>query len=256
MTGVGEDIFLKIPVNHSGAQAPLFFSCILIYMNDDILKKENPELYRIAREGGTEPAFTGEYVNTKEDGMYHCAVCSAPLFSSDTKFDSGSGWPSFTQPMKFLKGYVYVLKMSNGQMYTGSTTNLIRRITEHEQGKVTTTKKYLPVSLVHYETYNSEKEARHREKMLKHHGSAFAKLKKSIDTNTKISLAGFTDPAIANAVKLLEDDSHGMRRTEVRCATCDAHLGHVFPDGPTKNGKTCDRFCINSVSLDLRNNDT
>lgn len=122
-------------------------------MNDEILKKENPELYRVAREGGTEPAFTGEYVHTKENGMYHCAVCGVPLFSSDTKFDSGSGWPSFT------------------------------------------------------------------------------------------------DPATAGSVKLLEDNSHGMHRTEVRCAKCDAHLGHVFPDGPTKNGKTCDRFCINSVSL-------
>lgn len=129
-------------------------------MNDDILKKENPELYRVAREGGTEPAFTGEYVHTHEDGMYHCAVCGAPLFSSDTKFDSGSGWPSYT------------------------------------------------------------------------------------------------DPVFKDAVKLIDDDSHGMRRTEVRCAKCDAHLGHVFPDGPKKDGKTCDRYCINSISLDLRNNDT
>lgn len=129
----------------------------LLYMNDDVLKQENPELYRVARKGGTEPAFTGEYVETKEDGMYHCAVCGAPLFSSTTKFDSGSGWPSFT------------------------------------------------------------------------------------------------DPAVANAVKLVSDDSHGMVRTEVRCAHCDAHLGHVFPDGPEKNGKVCDRYCINSISLDLRN---
>ena len=125
-------------------------------MNDDILKKENPELYRVAREGGTEPAFTGEYVHTEEDGTYHCAVCGASLFSSETKFDSGSGWPSFTD-------------------------------------------------------------------------------------------------AVKEAVKLFEDDSLGMRRTEVRCAKCDAHLGHVFPDGPVKNGRTCDRFCINSVSLDLKN---
>lgn len=128
-------------------------------MHDDILKKENPELYRIAREGGTEPAFTGEYVHTEEDGMYHCAVCGAPLFSSETKFDSGSGWPSFT------------------------------------------------------------------------------------------------DPTIKDAVKLIDDDTHGMHRTEVRCAKCDAHLGHVFPDGPVKDGKTCDRFCINSISLNLKNND-
>ncbi len=129
-------------------------------MNDNILKKEDPELYRVAREGGTEPAFTGEYVHTKEEGMYHCAVCGVPLFSSETKFDSGSGWPSFT------------------------------------------------------------------------------------------------DPAVASAVTLLEDDSHGMRRTEVRCAKCNAHLGHVFPDGPKKDGKVCDRYCINSISLDLRNDTT
>lgn len=222
-------------------------------MNDDNLKKEHPELYRVAREGGTEPAFTGEYVDTKEDGMYHCAVCGASLFSSETKFESGSGWPSFTQPEKFSESYVYVLKMNNGQLYVGSTTNLVQRLGEHEHGKVFTTKKYLPVTLVHYETYPTEKEARQREKMLKHHGSAFAKLKSSIDVTQKISLAGFTDPTIASAVKLLPDDSHGMRRTEVRCATCDAHLGHVFPDGPKKEGKVCDRFCINSISLDLRN---
>lgn len=123
---------------------------------DAELKQENPELYRVAREGGTEARFAGEYVNTKEDGMYHCAVCDATLFDSDTKFDSSSGWPSFT------------------------------------------------------------------------------------------------DPTNADAVTLIDDDSHGMRRTEVRCKQCDAHLGHVFPDGPEKNGKTCDRFCINSISLDLK----
>lgn len=126
-------------------------------MNDETLKQENPELFRVAREGGTEAPFTGKYVETKESGMYHCAVCGAPLFSSTTKFDSGTGWPSFT------------------------------------------------------------------------------------------------DPAVQNAVTLVEDTSHGMRRVEVRCAVCDAHLGHVFPDGPQKEGKACDRYCINSVSLELRN---
>ncbi len=124
--------------------------------NDEELKRENPELYRVAREGATEAPFTGEYVHTKEDGMYHCAVCDAPLFSSLTKFDSGTGWPSFT------------------------------------------------------------------------------------------------DPANQGAVTLLDDNSHGMRRTEVRCKNCGAHLGHVFPDGPEKNGKVCDRYCINSVSLNLK----
>lgn len=127
---------------------------------DEQLKQDNPELYRVARESGTEAPFKGEYVNTKDDGMYHCAVCDTALFASDTKFDSKSGWPSFT------------------------------------------------------------------------------------------------DPVNRESVKLIDDSSVGMRRTEVRCAHCDAHLGHVFPDGPrihTPEGeaKTCDRFCINSVSLEL-----
>lgn len=126
---------------------------------DEQLQKENPELYKVAREGGTERPFSGKYVNEKADGMYHCAVCDAPLFSADTKFDSKSGWPSFT------------------------------------------------------------------------------------------------DPVNREAVTLHDDTSHGMRRTEVRCKHCDAHLGHVFPDGPKKDGKTCDRYCINSVSLELKNNE-
>jgi len=123
---------------------------------DESLKKKNPLLYTVAREGGTEPPFSGEYVNETSLGMYYCAVCGAPLFSSHAKFNSTTGWPSFT------------------------------------------------------------------------------------------------DPAIAGAVTLHTDTSHGMDRTEVCCAQCGAHLGHVFPDGPVKNGKTCDRFCINSVSLELR----
>lgn len=125
-------------------------------MEDERLKKENPGLYKVAREGATEPPFTGEYVHTKDDGMYHCAVCGAALFSSDTKFDSASGWPSFT------------------------------------------------------------------------------------------------DPVVKEAVTLHDDDSLGIRRTEVRCTNCDAHLGHVFPDGPEKDGNVCDRYCINSISLELR----
>lgn len=126
---------------------------------DTELQKENPELYKVAREGGTEAPFKGKYVDEKSDGMYHCAVCGAALFSSDTKFESGTGWPSFT------------------------------------------------------------------------------------------------DPAVADAVELREDDSHGMSRTEVRCKTCGAHLGHVFHDGPVKNGNVCDRYCINSVSLELKKNE-
>jgi len=131
---------------------------------DEQLKMENPELYKIARENRTEARFKGKYVDEKADGMYHCAVCDAALFSSETKFDSKSGWPSFT------------------------------------------------------------------------------------------------DPVNQESVKLISDDSHGMRRTEVRCANCDAHLGHVFPDGPRVHkpdgkAKTCDRFCINSISLDLKKKD-
>jgi peptide-methionine (R)-S-oxide reductase len=112
----------------------------------------SPEEYRILREKGTEAPFTGEYVNEKREGVYRCRACGTPLFSSDTKYDSGSGWPSFYEPMDRAN------------------------VAEHE------------------------------------------------------------------------DRSHGMRRTEVLCAACDAHLGHVFPDGPRPTGL---RYCINSCSLDL-----
>lgn len=127
--------------------------------DDKTLKKENPELYRVAREGGTEPAGSSDLLFADKEGVFHCAVCGAPLFSGDTKFDSGTGWPSFT------------------------------------------------------------------------------------------------DPVSKEAVKLIPDDSHGMRRTEVRCAKCDAHLGHVFPDGPERKGDgerdfgRHDRFCINGICL-------
>lgn len=126
--------------------------------DDKTLQQEFPELYRIARDGGTEAPGSSDLLHTKEDGTFHCAVCDATLFSSDTKFDSGSGWPSFT------------------------------------------------------------------------------------------------DPVAKEAVVLTEDTSHGMRRTEVRCANCDAHLGHVFPDGPTRpeKGKRCNRYCINGISLEMK----
>ena len=104
------------------------------------------------RRQATEPAFSGEYVHVKDDGMYHCAGCGAALFSSDTKFESGTGWPSFYEP------------------------------------------------------------------------------------------------AVAEAVEVREDRSHGMVREEVVCARCGGHLGHVFPDGPRPTGL---RFCINSCALDL-----
>jgi peptide-methionine (R)-S-oxide reductase len=109
-----------------------------------------PEQYHVLREGGTERAFTGKYEKNKLTGMYHCAGCGTPLFASDTKFNSGSGWPSYTAPV-----------------------------------------------------------------------------------------AG-------GAVEELRDVSHGMVRTEVRCAKCEGHLGHVFPDGPGPDGL---RYCINSASL-------
>ncbi len=124
-------------------------------MKDD--KELNPNLYRIAREKGTEVPFTGKYWASHEEGMYKCAVCGNELFSSETKFDSGTGWPSFTEP------------------------------------------------------------------------------------------------ANLENVELKEDNSNGLRRTEVLCKKCGAHLGHIFDDGPTDRGGK--RYCINSVCLDLEKED-
>jgi peptide-methionine (R)-S-oxide reductase len=119
---------------------------------DDLRERLTPLQWDVTQNAGTERAFSGEYWDTKDPGTYRCIVCDEPLFRSDTKYDSGSGWPSFWEAI---------------------------------------------------------------------------------------------DPT---KVTLVEDRSHFMRRTEVRCARCEAHLGHVFPDGPKPTGE---RYCMNSASLRL-----
>lgn len=115
-------------------------------------KDLTPEQFYVARKAGTEPAFTGKYWNAKDAGTYTCVCCGQPLFGSETKFNSGTGWPSFYEPLR------------------------------------------------------------------------------------------------KDAVVEHSDQSYGMVRTEVRCSRCDAHLGHLFPDGPKPTGM---RYCMNSASLNL-----
>ena len=125
--------------------------------SDEEWKKElTPEQFAVCRQKGTERAFTGAYHDCKDLGVYRCACCDNELFRSDTKFDSGTGWPSFYAAMD------------------------------------------------------------------------------------------------KNAVKLADDNSHGMRRVEVMCNKCGSHLGHVFEDGPQPTGE---RYCINSVALKLDRKD-
>jgi peptide-methionine (R)-S-oxide reductase len=124
-----------------------------IHKSDEEWRAElSPEQYQVLRQAGTERAWSGKYVNNHDDGTYTCAACGTVLFDSTTKFESGSGWPSFYEP------------------------------------------------------------------------------------------------AVADAVELIEDRAHGMVRTEVRCRRCGGHLGHVFDDGPTPTGL---RYCMNSLALEF-----
>jgi peptide-methionine (R)-S-oxide reductase len=124
--------------------------------DDEWRSRLSPEQYQVLRKAGTEPPWSGKYVNNHDDGTYRCAACGKVLFDASTKFESGSGWPSFYEP------------------------------------------------------------------------------------------------AVAEAVELRADNTHGMTRTEVVCRNCGGHLGHLFDDGPQPTGQ---RFCINSLALDFERQD-
>jgi peptide-methionine (S)-S-oxide reductase len=147
----GTGVACSIPSAEAGAAGDLPSS------EEEWRSRLTADQYHVLRKAGTERAFTGEYVDTDDDGMYRCAACGNALFDSRAKYHSGTGWPSFTEAVS------------------------------------------------------------------------------------------------PDAVELLEDRSHGMLRTEVRCARCHSHLGHVFPDGPVQAGGQ--RYCMNSVALDLEPRD-
>lgn len=123
---------------------------------EELKQSLNEMQYYVTQQHGTEPPFSGRLLHNKEEGVYHCLVCDAPLFHSGTKYDSGCGWPSFYQPVS------------------------------------------------------------------------------------------------EDAIRYLKDFSHAMERVEIRCGNCDAHLGHVFPDGPQPTGE---RYCVNSASLSFGDGD-
>ena len=128
----------------------------VVKSDDEWRRQLTPEQYEVARRGGTEPAFSGKYHNYKKEGVYRCVCCGNRLFSSETKYDSGTGWPSFRSPIS------------------------------------------------------------------------------------------------EESTETAADNSLGMPRTEVRCARCGAHLGHLFDDGPLPEGQ---RYCMNSIALDFGEKD-